>query len=73
MNVTKQSEEDDFFFKGIVYDKLLIAIRDTVLLPEEVDNIRREYSNVPGVIDEVNMEEATPASTKKPQHTRNYT
>ncbi|KAL4430058.1 hypothetical protein ABPG74_013505 [Tetrahymena malaccensis] len=73
MNVTKQSEEDEFKFKGVVYDKLLIAIRDTVLLPEEVDNIRREYSDVPGVIDEVNMEEATPVSTKKSPQKRIFT
>lgn len=44
MNLNRQSDEDRFLYRGIIYDKLLIAIRDTVLLPEEVFEIRAEYT-----------------------------
>lgn len=71
MNLTRKSAEDSFQYRGIFYDKLLLAIRDSVLLPEEVYEIRAEYTkdlNNTGnndmiLSDEINMRETGSMST----------
>lgn len=67
MNLSRKSEEDRWHYRGIFYDKLLIAIRDTVLLPDEVYNIRSEYTKdldkENRIMDEINMQDTGSLST----------
>lgn len=61
MNLAKMGPEDDLEFVGVLYDKLLIAIRNTVLNEEEINDIKREYmedEDVKGLVDEANEDEA---------------
>jgi hypothetical protein len=59
MKLNRKSEEDRWQYRAIFYDKLLIAIRDTVLLPEEIYDIRAEYTKdldkQNNIIDQIDM------------------